>query len=67
MPFVFGFGGIIFEQTMTDLGGLGVESTACKATLKEVHLHSIEVAAKIVVQRRVMDSQKLSGSTRRPP
>ena len=35
-------------------------------TLKEVHLHSIEVAAKIIVQRRVMDSQKLSGSTRRP-
>ena len=67
MPFVFGFGGTIFQQTMRDLGDLGVESTACKATLKEIHLQSIEVAAKVIVQRRVMDSQKLFGSTTRPP
>ena len=52
---------------MTDLGELGLESTARKAILKEKHLHSIEVAAKITVQRRVMDSQKLFGSKRRPP
>ena len=53
MAFVFGFGGTIFDQTMTDLGEIGVESTACKATLKEVHLHSIEVPERIIVQRTV--------------
>ena len=72
MRFVFGVGGTIFQQTMRDPGKLGVESTAaaCKATLKDIHwwhLQLIEVAATIIVQRRVMDSQKLFGSTTRPP
>ena len=65
----------IFQQTLRDLGELGVESTACKAILKQIHLHSIEVAAKIIVQRRIMDSQNFGlnfglknfGSTKRPP
>ena len=67
MTFVFGFGGSIYQQTLKDLEELGVDSTTCKALLKQIHLHSVEVAAKIIVQRRVLDSQKLLSSATRPP
>ena len=46
---------LIFQQTMRHLGELDVGSPACKAAVKDIHIQSMEVSAKVFVQRKGMD------------
>ena len=46
--------------TKNDLKELGVDTTASKRILRDIHLHSVESAAKMVTQRRIMDRDVFS-------
>ena len=67
MIFAFGVGGTIYKQPVEDMRQLGVSSTAITKTLKEVHVHSVTCATNIIIQRRILDSQKLLQTQRQPP
>ena len=66
MIFAFGVGGTIYKQSVEDMRQLGVSATAITKTLKEVHVHSVTCATNII-QRRILDSQKLLQTQRQPP
>ena len=57
MIFVFGVGGTIYKQTLTDMKKLGVSAAACTKTLKDIHLHSVKCTVNMITQRRILDGQ----------
>ena len=67
MIFTFGVGDSIYQQAHKDMQELGATATTAKATLRAIHLHSIESAATIITQRRILDRQKLLNAPGRPP
>ena len=67
MIFAFGVGGTIYKQSVEDMRQLGVSATAITKTLKEIHVHSVTCATNIIIQRRILDSQKLLQTQRQPP
>ena len=65
--FAFGVGGTIYKQAVEDLHQPGVSTMAITTPSKEAHLHSVKCATNIIIQRRVLDSQKLLRTQRQPP
>ena len=63
----FGVGEALYQQASKDMHELGVDASACKTTLRAIHLHSIVTAAQIITQRRILDQKKFRNASDRPP
>ncbi len=50
-----------------DPKGLEVDTTTNKRVLRDIHLHIVEQAAKIVTQRSMLDGNIFSHASNRPP